>query len=125
MLIILVDAKYNFIREKKFFKNVLDMFCQMSNPTMEIVTKPSFEFQPRVAENMLTQKDPLGKLQKTIDLWLQLFSDILDDEQLTKKMQNILKGTLGTEGSPKESIVANILEMDTTRIQRTKWRYGI
>jgi hypothetical protein len=48
----------------------------------------------------------------------------LDDEQLTKKLQNIIKGTLGTEGSPEESIVANILERNTSRVQRRKWRYG-
>jgi hypothetical protein len=50
--------------------------------------------------------------------------DILDDEQLTKKLWNMLKGTLETEGSPEELIVANLLERNTSRIQRRKQRSG-
>jgi hypothetical protein len=44
----------------------------------------------------------------------------LDDEKLTKKLQNMLKGTLEAEGSPEELIVANLPERHTCRVQRRK-----
>jgi len=73
---------------------------------------------------MFVQKDPLVKSQKTIDLWLQLFTDILDDEKLTKKLWNTLKGTLETEGSPKEFIVFYLPKRNIGRVQRRKWISG-
>jgi len=99
------------------------MFRKMSKPTMMIVVEPSIEIQPRVTENMLAPKDLPTKSQNIIDLWFQPFSDILDDERLTKKLWNVLNGTLDVEGSPKEPIVSNLSEIHTG-VQGRKWRSG-
>jgi hypothetical protein len=48
----------------------------------------------------------------------------LDDEQLTKELQNMLKGILEVERSPEEPIVVNIPERHIGRIQRRKQRSG-
>jgi hypothetical protein len=57
------------------------------------------------------------KSQKVVYLWLQLFSDILDDKQLIEKLWNTLKRALGTEGNLEESIIANLPTRNTSRIQ--------
>jgi hypothetical protein len=64
------------------------------------------------------------KSQKDVELWLQLFSNILDDEQLTEKLQNKIKVALGIEGNPEEFIVANLPERKASRVQRRKRRIG-
>jgi hypothetical protein len=87
-----------------------------------MVSKPRFALQPNHVENSVALKDSPVRPQKIIDLWLQLFSVILDDEKLTKELQNMLKGTLDIEESPKEMIIDNILERNTSRIQRRKRR---
>jgi len=66
----------------------------------------------------------LGKSHKVVDLWFQLFSDILDDEQLTEKLQNTIEVTLGFEGNPEEFIASNFLERKESRVQRIKKRNG-
>jgi hypothetical protein len=65
-----------------------------------------------------------GKSQKVVDLWFQLFSDILDDEKLTEKLWNTIKVALGAEGNPEEFIVANLPERKASRVQRRKRRTG-
>jgi hypothetical protein len=85
------------------------MFQQMSKPTISIVVEPSFELQPRFKENLFAPKDPPTKSQKTIDLWFQLFFDILDDKQLTKNLWNVLKGTLEAEEHTEEADIWKII----------------
>ena len=56
---------------------------QLSSYAMDEVEEPILKPNPyktRVTGESPTQMDPLGKSQKVVDLWLQLFSDILDDE---------------------------------------------
>jgi hypothetical protein len=96
------------------------MFRKMSKHAISIVAEPSVELQIRVIENMFALKDLPSKSQKTLYLWFQLFSNILYDKQLTKKLWNILKGTLETEGVPQDLIVSNLPERNTSRIQRRK-----
>lgn len=98
------------------------MLWYISNPIELMVSKPRFALQPNHAENSVAQKDSRVRPQKIIDLWVRLFSVILDDEKLTKELQNMLKGTLEIEESPKEMIIDNILERNTSRIQIRKRR---
>jgi len=53
-----------------------------------------------------------------------LVSDNLDDEQLTKKFQNSLRGIVDAEGIPEEPIVSNLLERHIGRVQRRKYIFG-
>jgi len=68
---------------------------------------------------MLHRRTP-GRSHKAIDLWFQLFFDILDDEKLTTKFWNTIKVILGDEERIEKLIVANISERKTSRIQRRK-----
>jgi hypothetical protein len=95
----------------------------MYEPTISIVGKPSVENQPRVMEIFLAPKDLLVKSQNTIDLWFQIFYDILDDEQLTKKFQNALKVNLEVEGIQEELVVSNLPERHIGRVKRREHRY--
>jgi hypothetical protein len=85
-----------------------------------MVAKPSFALQPNCAENLDVQMDSPVRPWNTIDLWIQLFSNILGDEQLTKELWNTRKGTVEAEGIPEEPIIVNLLERHTSRIQRRK-----
>jgi hypothetical protein len=46
----------------------------------------------------------------------------LDDEQVTGKLQNKIKVVLRVEGNQEEPITANLLEMNTSKVQRRKRR---
>jgi hypothetical protein len=70
------------------------------------------------------QKYPPTIPPQTISLWFQLFSDILDDEQLTKELWNKLNGTLEIEENLEELIFSHLPERNTGRIQRRKKKYG-
>jgi hypothetical protein len=74
-----------------------------------MIIEPCIEMKPNHAENLVVKKGSPTTPHKTIGLWLQIFSDILDDEQLTKELWDTLKGTLEVEGNTEESIVFNIL----------------
>jgi hypothetical protein len=78
--------------------------------------------QPRVSRESYAQMESSGKPKKVVDLWIQLFSDILDDEQLTEKFHNTMKVALGAEGNPKEFVVINLPERKTSRFQRRNRR---
>jgi hypothetical protein len=51
-----VDVKYDPLRKNKFFHNNVEMFRQMSKPSISTVTEPSVEFQPRVTKNCWLQR---------------------------------------------------------------------
>jgi len=94
----------------------------MSKLAILTVVEPIVELQLRVMENMFAPKEPPTKSKNTIDLWFQLFSDILDEEKLTKMLWNMIKGTLETEGNQEELIISNLPERNTSRIH---WRKQI
>jgi hypothetical protein len=58
--------------------------------------------------------------QNTVDLWFQLFSDILGNDQLTEKLCNALYLVLGNEEPSEARIRANLPEKSTQRVQRRK-----
>jgi hypothetical protein len=54
--------------------------------------------------------------QKDVDLWFQLFFDILDDKQLAGKLWNTIKVALGVEGNIGDFIVANLSKRKASRV---------
>jgi hypothetical protein len=58
--------------------------------------------------------------QNVVDLWFQLFSDIMGNDQLIEKFCNVLYLVLGNEEPLEERIRANIPEKSTQRVQRRK-----
>jgi hypothetical protein len=58
--------------------------------------------------------------QNVVDLWFQLFSDILGNDQLTEKLCNVLYLVLGNEEPIEAGIRANLPEKSTQRVQRRK-----
>jgi hypothetical protein len=49
-------------------------------------------------------------------MWPEIFSNKLDDEQLTGKLWNTIKLALGAEGNLEYFIASNILENNVGRI---------
>jgi hypothetical protein len=62
--------------------------------------------------------------QNVVNLWFQLFSDILGNDQLTEKLHNALYLVLGMEESPGARIMTNLPEKNTQRVQRRKIQTG-
>jgi F-type H+-transporting ATPase subunit a len=60
----------------------------------------------------------IGKSKRVVALWLQLFSEILEDEQLTGKLWNTLKLLMGSSGDSNEELVVNLRERRTDRVKR-------
>ena len=58
--------------------------------------------------------------QNVVDLWFQLFYNILWNDQLIEKLHNSLYLVLGIEESPEKRIRTNLLEKNTQRVQRGK-----
>lgn len=66
-----------------------------------------------------------GNYSKSIYLWTSVFYDILDDEQLTGKLQNTIKKLTGAAEDEKDSgISANLPERHSHRVRRRKRRTG-
>lgn len=55
---------------------------------------------------------------------MKLFSDILDDEQLTRKLQNTLKKLTGVAEEGDLGISANLAEKHSHRVKRRRRRTG-
>jgi hypothetical protein len=60
--------------------------------------------------------------QNVVDLWFQLFSDILGNDQQTKKLGNVLYLFLGNKQPLEARIRDNIPEKSTQRVQQRKVR---
>jgi hypothetical protein len=124
--------KYDPLKQKLFFKDAIEVFqsipsCEMQeNPHQSIV-------YPKVAQVSTSPpapRNPIGiprqpeKHQKEVDLWFQLFSGILGNDQLTEKLCNVLYLVLGNEGTSEERIRANLPEKSTQRLNQRKVRTG-
>jgi hypothetical protein len=66
----------------------------------------------------------LGKYKKVVYLQFYLFSNILDDAQLTKKLWNIIKVALRAKGNTKKGIISNLPKSKESRVHRRKRRTG-
>jgi hypothetical protein len=94
---------------------------------------PKFTSQPNLAQAPTSPSTPRNyaiprrhpeQSQSLINLWFQLFFDILEDEQLTEKLRNTLYLILGNEGTLDAIVRTNLPEKNTQRIQRIKVRIG-
>jgi hypothetical protein len=95
----------------------------MPSPSTPEVAETSFKMnphQPRITKESSTQMECLGKSQKPVNIWFQLFFDILDDEKLIDKLWSTIKLALGAEGNLEEFIASNLPERNTSRVQRRK-----
>jgi hypothetical protein len=72
---------------------------------------------PRNPVVMMRQPE---QTQNVVDLWFQLFFDILGNDQLTEKLCNALYIFLGTEEYSETRIRTNLPEKNTQRVQRRK-----
>jgi hypothetical protein len=77
-----------------------------------------------------TPRNPIASMRQpkqphnVVDLLFQLFSNILGNDQLTKKLCNVLYLVLGNEEPKKVGIRNNLLEKSTQRVQTRKVRIG-
>ena len=60
------------------------------------------------------------KSQNVVDLWFQLFFDILGNDQLTKKLHNAIYLVLGNEEPTEARIRTNLPNNNAQRVQRRK-----
>jgi hypothetical protein len=89
---------YDPVKKKLFFKNEIEIFKNI--PTLEIMENPpkvssqSNLFQaptsPPTLRNSAIPRRHREQSQSVINIWFQLFFDILGDDQLTKNFQNTL-----------------------------------
>jgi hypothetical protein len=115
-----------------FFKNAIEVFQNIPSPEMQekppqpivypkIVQVPASPPAPR--NPVVTPRQP-EQPQNVVDLWFQLFSDILGNDQLTEKLCNALYLVLGNEEPTEAGIRTNLPEKSTQRVQRRKVRTG-
>jgi hypothetical protein len=65
------------------------MFRQMPIPSTPEDYETSFNLNPchpRITRESLAQMESSSKSHKFVDIWFQLFSNILDDDKITKKL---------------------------------------
>jgi hypothetical protein len=86
------------------------------NPPIILIFHNSLP-HPLHPETLISQPE---KSQNVVDLWFQLFSDILGIDQLTKKLHNALYLVLGIEEPMEARIMTNLPEKKTQRVQRRK-----
>jgi hypothetical protein len=76
---------------------------------------------PPAPRNPVAMPRQLEQPQNVVDLWFQLFSNILGNDQLTKKLCNALYLVLENEESLEARIRANLPEKSTQGVQRRKY----
>jgi hypothetical protein len=67
---------------------------------------------PALKNLVVTPRQP-EQPENVVNLWFQLFSDILGNDQLTKKLRNVLYLFLGNEEPIEAGIRANLPEKST------------
>jgi hypothetical protein len=118
------------VKQKIFFKNEIEIF--KSIPTPEIIDNPpKFFSQPNLVQVPMSPSTPRNfsiprrdpeQSQSVINLWFQLFFDILGDDQFTEKLYNTLYLIMGNEGTPESILRTNLPKNNIQRIQRRKGR---
>jgi hypothetical protein len=124
--------RYDPLKQKLFFKYAIEAF--QSIPSCETQENPPQSVvYPKVAQvpaSPPAPRNPIGiprqpeQHQNAVDIWFQLFSDILGNDQLTEKLRNALYLVLGNEETSEARIRANLPEKSTQRVQRRKVRTG-
>jgi hypothetical protein len=93
------------VKQKLFFKNAIEVFQNI--PSSEMLNKPpqpvvypkitQFPASPLAPKNHVVRMRQPGQPQNVVDLWFQLFYDILGNDQLTKKLRNAFYLFIGNE----------------------------
>jgi hypothetical protein len=126
------DDMYDPLKQKIFFKDAVEIFRGEFSPEIR-ENPPKVTLQPKTAQapasplaprNNVNSRRPREQSQNIINLWFQLFSEILGDDRLSKKFHNTFYLILGDEGTPETTITTNLLEKNTQRVQRRKVRIG-
>jgi hypothetical protein len=119
-------------KHKLFFKNSIEVFHNISSPEMQEKPHQPIVY-PKIAEVPASPPAPRNPVvpmrqpeqpQNVVDLWFQLFFDILWNDQLTEKFRNALHLVLGNEESLETRIRTNLPKKNTQRVQRRKVRTG-
>ena len=76
----------------------------------KIVQVPASHPSPR---NLVVMMRQPKQIQNVVNLWFQLFSYILGNDQLTQKLHNALYLVLGIEESSEARIMTNLPEKNT------------
>jgi hypothetical protein len=108
----LINSKYDPVQQKEFFRIALDMFRNMFGLLTPKFMEPVSKFTPhhlQITKDYFFWLESSGKSQKEVDIWFQLFFDILDEEKLIETLQNTIKMVLGDKGNLGEYIATNLL----------------
>jgi hypothetical protein len=87
------------------------MFRHVPSPPMPKVEEMSSKLSSQylsVSRESIYYMESLGKSQKAINIFLQLFFYILDVEKLTKNLRNTINMALRAEGKLEEFIAYNL-----------------
>ena len=75
---------------------------------------------PPTSRNPVIPKRHPEQSQSIINLWFELFFDIIGDDQLIENLCNTMYLILGNEGTPKVIVMTNLPEKNTQRIKIRK-----
>jgi hypothetical protein len=101
------EERYDPVKHNLFFKNAIDIFKNVPIPEV-VENPPRSSFQPNLVKSPTSPPTPMNytitrkhpdQCQSVINLWFQLFFDILGEEQLIEKLCNTLYLILGNEGT--------------------------
>jgi hypothetical protein len=120
----LKECRYDALKQKLFFKNAIEVFQNI--PIPEIQEKPPQHIvYPNIAQVLSSPISPRNPVvtvrqpeqpQNLVDLWFQLFSDILGNDQLTDKLRNVLYLVLGNEEPTETRIRTNLPKNSAQRV---------
>jgi hypothetical protein len=120
--------RYDPLKKKLFFKDAIEVFQNIPSHEMQ-ENPPQPTVYPKMAQVPASPPAPRNPVviprqpeqpQNAVDLWFQLFSDILGNDQLTEKLCNALYLVLGNEETSEARIRDNLPEKSTQRVQRRK-----
>jgi hypothetical protein len=89
---------YDPMKQKLFFKNAIEVFKNITIPEMQ-EKPPQLIVYPNISQVLASSPAPRNPVvtmrqpeqpQNVVDLWFQLFFDILGNDQLTEKLRNEL-----------------------------------
>jgi hypothetical protein len=115
------EDKYDPLKQKLFFKNSIEVFQNIPSPKMQ-EKPPQLIFYPKISQvhasppaprNLVVPMRQPEQPQNVVDLWFQLFSDILGNDQLTENLHNALYLVLGNEESLETRIRDNVPKKNT------------
>lgn len=103
------------------------MLHQIANTLRDKYTKIQWKLQDE--QYLFPNQIPivvgsLGNSQILIDSWIQLFLEILKENNFTEKLQNTLRLITDSEGHLGNDVITNLLDRQTNKIKRTRSMIG-